>query len=218
MHASGPGRRPAIFNGRVVPAALPSRSPSLRISAAQTIAPPPPKPAAEQEPVVLTPFTVGPESNQGYLAGSSLTGSRMATDILDIAALTTAFTEQFFIDLGAFTMADMSQYMVSTEFDYGESSGVQNVINEDGRALRIRGPARADGHDQFLHTSVNNVRWDMFSMDRSIRRAARTPCSSASARPAASRISRPSRRSSAPAACASRWPAARITGCARSST
>ena len=166
MHPSGPGRRPAIFNGRVVPAALSLALSLAAHSAAQTIAPPPPKPAAEQEPVVLTPFTVGPESNQGYLAGSSLTGSRMATDILDIAAPTTAFTEQFFIDLGAFTMADMSQYMVSTEFDYGESSGVQNVINEDGRALRIRGLLAQTVTTNFFKTSVNNVRWDMFSMDR----------------------------------------------------
>lgn len=155
-----------IVSARTVPVALSLALILAAQAAAQTIAPPPPKPAADQEPVVLTPFTVSSESNQGYLAGSSLTGSRLASDVRDIAAPTSAFTEQFFIDLGAFTMADMSQYMVSTEFDYGESTGVQNVVNEDGRTLRIRGLLAQTVTTNFFKTSVNNVRWDMFSMDR----------------------------------------------------
>src|SRR6476620_4722199 len=51
-----------------------------------------PKP---EDIVELTPFTVTSSGDRGYQAQSSLGGSRLKTDLKNIAAPTTAFTAQF---------------------------------------------------------------------------------------------------------------------------
>ena len=122
------------------------------------------KGTGEGEVIKLSPFTVNAEEDKGYLAGSSLAGSRTATNLKDLASPVTVFTEQFLADTGVTDTVELSQFMLSTERDLGEVAGPQNAITTDDNAIfRVRG---------FLGgaTTVNffrvGMRFDTFSMER----------------------------------------------------
>lgn len=57
--------------------------------------------AALKDPIVLNPFIVDSTTDQGYRASSSTSGSRLKTDLKDIAPSVTVFTNDFLDDLGA---------------------------------------------------------------------------------------------------------------------
>jgi iron complex outermembrane recepter protein len=100
-----------------------------------------PKKAAASEVVELTPFTVTSTKDRGYQAQSSLGGSRLRTDLKDVASPTSAFTAEFFNDVGISNTDDLARYMLSTEYDFGENAGPgQNFLASNStRQLRMRG-------------------------------------------------------------------------------
>jgi hypothetical protein len=57
--------------------------------------------AAAEEAVVLSPFQVSADSEQGYLATQTLNGTRLKTDLKDVGTSLTVFTDQMLEDLGA---------------------------------------------------------------------------------------------------------------------
>lgn len=92
------------------------------------------------EIVELTPFTVTSTQDRGYQAQSTLGGSRLRTDLKDVASPTTGFTEQFIQDVAVTNTDDLARYMLSTEYDWGEDNGAgQNFINGSTRQVRMRG-------------------------------------------------------------------------------
>jgi len=99
------------------------------------------KKAAGSEVVELTPFTVTSTLDRGYQAQSTLGGSRLRTDLKDVAAPTTAFTKEFLSDVAITNTDDLARYMLSTEYDWGEDSGPgQNFLKDNStRSLRMRG-------------------------------------------------------------------------------
>ena len=119
------------------------------IACAQAVANPPVLPptadelkkAAGPEVVELTPFTVSTALDRGYQAQSTLGGSRLRTDLKDVAAPTTAFTTQFLTDQAINNTDDLARYMLSTELDFGENAGPgQNFLaSNTSRQLRMRG-------------------------------------------------------------------------------
>src|SRR5687767_10037912 len=62
---------------------------------AQSVAPntSPPPATANGGPIVLSPFQVDEGSEKGYLATQTLSGTRLKTDLRDIGAALTIFTE-----------------------------------------------------------------------------------------------------------------------------
>ena len=54
-----------------------------------------PESEKKEEVVVLTPFVVEGEELEGYQANSSLAGTRIRTDLKDIASAVTVITKQF---------------------------------------------------------------------------------------------------------------------------
>src|SRR5688572_15583200 len=54
-------------------------------SPAQTVPVPPPSPSPNGDTVVLSPFTVTETEDTGYVATSSLAGTRIKTDLRDLA-------------------------------------------------------------------------------------------------------------------------------------
>ncbi len=118
------------------------------IACAQTIATSPAassptddrKKASSSEVVELTPFTVASTQDRGYQAQSTLGGSRLRTDLKDVASPTSAFTGQFLNDVAVTNTDDLARYMLSTEYDWGEDAGAgQNFINGSTRQVRMRG-------------------------------------------------------------------------------
>lgn len=68
---------------------------------AQTATPagdPPDKDAAEKEVLVLSRFVVTPEEDDGYRATSTLAGTRLKTDLKDIASAISVVTAEFMRD------------------------------------------------------------------------------------------------------------------------
>lgn len=124
----------------------------------------PPAATATPEPVVLSPFSVNSSQDRGYLAGSSLAGSRLATNLKNLAAPTTAFTEEFLRDVAVTDTTELAQFMLSTEHNFGELGGQQNsVLSDDAQTLRVRG---LPGGRTAVNFFFADMRFDMFSMTR----------------------------------------------------
>lgn len=101
---------------------------------------PPPKPASD-EIVEMNPFVVSTTQDRGYAARDTLVGSRLKTDLRDIAAPTSAFTQEFLDDLSVNDVDSIAPYMLSTDFENQESvnANQNNAGTSVARTLRIRG-------------------------------------------------------------------------------
>ncbi len=112
---------------------------------------------ADEEVVVLSPFEVNSSSSEGYLATSSLAGSRLNTQLKDVAASISVVTPQFLADTGATDMEDLLVYTTSTEV-----GGLQGNFGGDptktrrtpDRTTRIRGLDGADVTRDFFLTDI----------------------------------------------------------------
>jgi outer membrane receptor for ferric coprogen and ferric-rhodotorulic acid len=151
----------------------------LRLSA-QTVTPPDQgqtKPAANvaiasadsDQVVVLSPFVVEAGSDKGYTATSTLAGTRVRTDLKDIASSISVVTEQFLKDTGATNNAELLVYTPSTEVaglrgNYSGVAGTQFFSeNTVSSTTRVRGLDSADNtRDYFL----TDIPWDGFNVGR----------------------------------------------------
>jgi len=123
-----------------------------------------PNTESEKEEVIeLTPFSVKASDDDGYLAGSSLSGSRTATNLKDIGAPMTAFTKQFMDDVAVTDTTALAGFMLSTEYDGGEVAGPQNFTVNDAPTIRVRGLPGGKTTVNFFNV---DMRFDTFSMDR----------------------------------------------------
>jgi outer membrane receptor protein involved in Fe transport len=113
--------------------------------AAQT-APNPPATAAEEPAVELNPFVVTSTADTGYLASNTLAGSRMNTELRNVASVVSVFTPEFMADLGATTIEDLMEYGLNTQLDLGAGDfnhqGDQNSVADNigtQKYFRVRG-------------------------------------------------------------------------------
>ncbi|GAB5561549.1 MAG: hypothetical protein SynsKO_31960 [Synoicihabitans sp.] len=120
--------------------------------------------AVDAENVVeMSPFTVNASEDTGYAATSTLAGTRLRSELRDLGAAISVFTEEFMEDTGAIDAGSLLSYTTNAEVggDLGNFSGAGD--HEDGRYLqpgartnpqfnqRIRGMGTADlTRDYFL--------------------------------------------------------------------
>jgi len=104
-----------------------------------------------ETPVVMTPFEVDSSQDTGYRARSSLAGSRVNTDLKDIANPITVVTKDFLTDIGAVDVNDILTYEVGTEGTKDFSSNTpqlgrtsDNATQDPAGATRGRGLAAFD--------------------------------------------------------------------------
>ena len=127
----------------------------------------------EEETIVLSPFEVSADEEQGYAAATTLAGNRLNTELRDIGNAVTVVTKQFLDDIGAVDNESLLQYTVGTEVGnvQGNFTGTGDgaLLDESGRFTnpnqntRIRGLAAADNtRDYFL----SNIPWDGYNVDR----------------------------------------------------
>jgi outer membrane receptor protein involved in Fe transport len=131
------------------------------------VAPAPATPDAPDEPaLVLSPFEVQASSNEGYLATSSLAGSRLNTNLKDIASPISVITPQFMQDTGSRNLNDLLIYTTNTEVNgiNGNYTGVD--LGKDGASSqngnlrnpqsgnRVRGLGSADITRNFFATDI----------------------------------------------------------------
>jgi hypothetical protein len=138
--------------------------------AAPAAATPPPE---DEDIIVLSPFEVSAEEEQGYSAATTLAGNRLNTELRDIGNAVTVITGQFLQDIGATSNETLLQYTVGTEVGnvFGNFAGTGDgaFLNESNRFVnpnnntRVRGLTSADNtRDYFL----TNVPWDGYNVDR----------------------------------------------------
>ena len=139
----------------------------LTAASAQSV-PPPSEPSSDEpgELVELSPFEVETSSNEGYLATSSLAGSRLKTDLKDIASPISVITPQFMRDTGARNLNDLLVYTTNTEVNgvggnyTGVDLGKDGASSQNGNLRnpqsgnRVRGLGSADITRNFFATDI----------------------------------------------------------------
>lgn len=124
----------------------------------------------------LSPFEVNTSDDSGYYATSTLAGSRIKTDLKDVASSISVITKEFMDDVGASDAASLLTYTLGTEVGgaKGNFTGVpasSGTLFTDTDGLnrspnftnRIRGLAGADQTRDFF---LSSVPWDSYNVDR----------------------------------------------------
>lgn len=111
---------------------------------------------AENSVVELSPFEVTPSETTGFRAASTLSGTRLKTDIGDLGSSISVYTEQFLEDTGSEDMEDLLVYatgmevpgisgnLTNTEIAGGGAIGNQESTVRPQENTRARGLAPAD--------------------------------------------------------------------------
>ena len=118
-------------------------------------------PAPAKEPggtVTLSPFVIEASTDTGYLASTTLSGSRLKTDYRDVAAQVSVMTPEFLADIGAFTADDAFNYSANTETGM-ELAGIDAQFFGRGATInspqsRTRGIAESTNTRNFFTTSI----------------------------------------------------------------
>lgn len=128
---------------------------------------------AEEEIVELSPFVIDASEDAGsYSATSSLAGTRLRTDLKDVASAISVMTEKFMTDTNSKNSSDLLVYATNTEV--GGQGGT--YVGQDGGAFindgeyikpvpntRVRGLAEADNVRDFFLTDIP---WDSYNVNR----------------------------------------------------
>ena len=131
------------------------------------------EPAQSDDIVVLSPFEVSAEQEDGgYLAETTLAGNRLNTKLRDIGNAVTVITPQMLEDIGATNNATLLQYTTNTEVGgiQGNYAGVGDgaVLDESSHFgnpnnnTRVRGLSAADNTRDFFLTDIP---WDGYNID-----------------------------------------------------
>jgi hypothetical protein len=123
-----------------------------------------------EEVVRLSPFVVDASADQGgYKASTTLAGTRVRSDLKDIASSISVVTQQFLQDTGAKNNADLLVYTPSTEVAgiRGNFTGIagapiyqENTVNV---TTRVRGLDSADNTRNYF---ISDIPWDGFNVGR----------------------------------------------------
>ena len=109
----------------------------------------------------MNPFLVSNSGDVGYLAQSSLSGSRLNTNLADLAQPMTAFTPEFISDVGLHSVDDLTQFMTNTKTDYPEGDNL--FKDADSQRFSIRGLPAYNYAVNFFQTTQ---RLDFYNIDR----------------------------------------------------
>ena len=75
--------------------------------------------------VTLSPFVISTDSDVGYVATSTLAGTRLNTPLRDTPIAISVFTEEFLKDMDAVTMADALQFAIGVDRGYDVTGNVR---------------------------------------------------------------------------------------------
>ena len=146
---------------------------ALRAQQAPAAAPAPAAASTEEEILVLSPFEVTSEGDTGYTATSTLAGTRVRTDLRDIASSLSVVTSQFLKDTGATSNQTLLPYQVNTEVGgtFGNFAGVGNgqTANENAKLANPNSNTRVRGLDSADNTRdyfISDIPWDSYVVDR----------------------------------------------------
>ncbi len=143
---------------------------------AQAVLPPAAETTAASSPderaIVLSPFEVNASSDTGYAATETLAGSRLKTDLRDVATQVNVMTKEFLEDLSITSLDDAMQYSLNTEtrfetIDVGNPNGMGREDTTEviggGQGGRTRGLSAPNNSHDFFDTFV---RMDSYNTER----------------------------------------------------
>lgn len=127
----------------------------------------------QEEPTVLSPFVVDASEDKGsYKANSTLAGTRVRTDLNDVASSISVVTAQFLQDTGATNNESLLIYTLNTQVgglqgnfagNVAGTSVFQEALVSPNTNTRVRGLTSADNtRDYFL----TDIPWDSFNVGR----------------------------------------------------
>ena len=125
----------------------------------------------EEEIYVLTPFEISEGEDEGYIATSTLAGTRMRMSLNDVGSSISVFTEELMEDIAAVDNETLLAYGLGTEvggargnFINPNSEGLENENLVDPQSNnRIRGLTSADTTRNFFKSDVP---WDGYNTYR----------------------------------------------------
>ncbi len=146
----------------------------LRLSAQTTAPAEGQKPQESESTLVLSPFVVdASEDADGYAAKSTLAGTRVRTELRDVASAISVVTQQFLQDTGAHNNETLLQYTTNTEVGgvrgNFSGSGGGATYNESGNLLRPSQNTRVRGLDSADNTRdyfLTEIPWDGYNVGR----------------------------------------------------
>lgn len=130
-------------------------------------------PSDENNPIMLSPFEVRTDTDTGYAATETLAGTRIRTNLADVASAIQVVDQTFLQDIGAHDSGSLLEYTTNSQVAgtlgtyEGEGNGTtlnefNNLINPQG-AQRIRGLAAADNAQDYF---ITDIPWDSYNIDR----------------------------------------------------
>jgi outer membrane receptor protein involved in Fe transport len=128
-------------------------------------------PSDQEAPTVLNPFVVDASEDKGsYKANSTLAGTRVRTNLNDVASAISVVTAQFLQDTGATNQQDLLVYTPSTEvtglrgnFSGGVTGTAIPTENTVDSTTRVRGLDTADNTRNYF---ISDIPWDSFDVGR----------------------------------------------------
>ena len=126
----------------------------------------------EDEAIMLSPFEVTADESVGYMATTSLAGTRINTNLADVGSAISVVTAEFLRDTGAVDNRTLLQYTTNTEVASLQgnftkaSSGNQmeeGTFTTPNANTRVRGLTSADNTRNFFLTDIP---WDGYNVDR----------------------------------------------------
>ena len=132
---------------------------------AQSVAPPAAlaAPASQETPIELNPFVITAEVDNSYAAKDTLSGTRLRTDIKNVASSMSVITSEMMRDMGATSFYDVVDFLPST-FSYGSNEGDANANGlRTGSPFVVRG-YRSDSLSTNFFTA--NFPVDSYNTDR----------------------------------------------------
>ena len=123
------------------------------------------------EPVLLSPFVVEGDEDDGYLAKSTLAGTRIRTELRDVGAAISVVTPKFLQDTNSKSSADLLVYTTGTEVagqggnfaGGGDGTVITSAFDSPVAGTRVRGLASADNLRDFFLTDIP---WDAYNTGR----------------------------------------------------
>ncbi|HEY3754881.1 MAG TPA: TonB-dependent receptor plug domain-containing protein [Opitutaceae bacterium] len=134
---------------------------------------PPAKAGSDSDAIMLSPFEVTSSQDNGYAAADTLAGSRIRTNLGDVAASLTVVDKEFLDDIGATDNNTMLQFTPNAQVTgtmgtysgvgQGQSYSSQGAIVSPQTSNRVRGLASADNTRDFY---ITDIPADTFNIDR----------------------------------------------------
>lgn len=125
-------------------------------------------PEPSDEIVELSPFEVSPESDVGYIATSTLAGSRLNTELINTPAAISVMTGEFLEDIAANDVTEAIDYGLNATNDIGGGganvgASTGNGIQDNAYNFQIRGYRSVVSTRDYF---TSNLAADSFNIER----------------------------------------------------